>query len=226
MKMPSVTGVQRNFSKVPVANIPRSTFKISHGYKTTFDEGYLVPVFLDAVIPGDTFNLKMTAFARLTTPIKPIMDNMSLESFFFFVPYRLLWENFVKMMGEKEKPADSISYTIPQQTVPAAGYNTGCLEDYFGFPVGVASSAAPWTHSALPRRAYAFVFNEWFRDQNLQDSKNENTAVGTHSIDDGPDNAYTGGTPLKRINKRHDYFTSALPWQQKGSAVDVPPGRS
>lgn len=225
MKMPSVTSYARNFSKVPQANIPRSTFNRSHGYKTTFDEGLLIPVFVDEVYPGDTFKVHMTAFARLSTPIKPIMDNMYLESFFFFVPNRLLWDNWTKFMGEQDDPGDSIAYNIPKQQPHAAGINTGSLEDYFGMPVGVASSAAPWTFSALPRRAYAFIWNEWFRDQNLQDSRDERGNVGgLHARDNGPDTTGSGGTALFRINKRHDYFTSCLPWQQRGDAVDVPLG--
>lgn len=218
MKMPSVTGFNKRFAKVPEANIPRSTFDRSHGYKSTFDQGYLVPVFVDEVYPGDTFNLRMTAFARLATPLKPIMDNMFLDSFFFFVPYRLLWANFKKMMGEQEDPGDSISFTIPQATVPAAGYNTGCLEDYLGLPVGVGIGSPAWSHSALPKRAYFKIFNEWFRDQNLINSS------GYETTSDGPDVAPVGGTSLRRRCKRHDYFTSCLPWQQKGDAVDVPIG--
>lgn len=215
MKMPSVMRQGTRFARTPEANIPRSTFDRSHGYKTTFDQGYLVPVLIDEVYPGDTFNCKMTAFCRLATPLKPIMDNMYLDSFFFFVPYRLLWDNFKKMLGEQETPGDSIAFTIPQTTVPASGgYYTGKLEDYFGLPVGVAAGSPAWSHSCLPRRAYHLIFNEWFRDENLVNDI-------TVWKNDGPDNPGGNGTSLQRRGKRHDYFTSCLPWQQKGTAVGI-----
>ena len=217
MKMPSVMGPNKQFAKVPQANIPRSTFDRSHAYKTTFDQGLLVPVYLDEVYPGDTFNLKMTAFARLATPIKPIMDNMYLDSFFFFVPYRLCWVNFRKMLGEQLSPGDSIAYTMPQVSVPAAGYNTGTLEDYFGIPVGIACTATSWSHSAMPLRSYYRIWNEWFRDENLVNGIGMNTG-------NGPDGVGAGGSSVLRRGKRHDYFTSCLPWQQKGTAVDLPLG--
>lgn len=217
MKMPSVMGPSKRFAKVPQANIPRSTFDRSHGYKTTFDQGYLIPVLVDEVYPGDTFNCRMTAFARLSTPIKPIMDNMYLDSFFFFVPYRLVWSYFRKMMGEQDDPSDTISYTIPQATVPAAGYDTGSLEDYLGLPVGVGIGSPAWSHSALPRRAYYRIWNEWFRDQNITDGTSAGRETGN-----GPDAIAAGGSPLRLRAKRHDYFTSCLPWQQKGTAIDLP----
>ena len=222
MKMPSVMRQGGRFAKVPQANIPRSTFNRSHGYKTTFDQGALIPVLVDEVYPGDTFNVKMTAFARLSTPIKPIMDNMYLDSFFFFVPYRLLWENFKKFLGEQEDPADTISYTIPQQTVPAGGYDTGSLHDYFGLPVGVGAGSPAWSHSCLPTRAYYLIWNEWFRDQNLQDSRSGTGGSGiSMNLGNGPDVAPAGGSAVAFRGKRHDYFTSCLPWQQKGSAVTI-----
>lgn len=208
-----------NFAMVPKADIPRSKFSMQKTLKTTFDSGYLVPIMCEEVLPGDTFNCKVTMFGRLATPIFPVMDNLHLDSFFFFVPNRLVWNNWVKFMGEQDNPSDSISYSIPQQVSPAGGYAVGSLQDYFGLPtagqVGVSNTVS---HSALPVRAYNLIWNQWFRDENLQ-----NSVVVDKG--DGPDTTPSVNYTLLRRGKRHDYFTSALPWPQKGgNTVTIPLG--
>ena len=154
-----------NFSVAPQADIPRSSFDRSFGLKTTFDSGYLIPILVDEALPGDTFNVHLSAFARLATPIFPIMDNMFMDTHYFSVPYRLVWDNWKKFNGEQANPDDSVDFTIPQMVAPAStGYDPtdasspqGALQDYMGIPTKVASLS----HSALFTRSYNLIWNEW-----------------------------------------------------------------
>ena len=204
--------MQHQFSQVPSVNIPRSTFNRSHGHKTTFQFGDLIPIYWDEVYPGDTFNMKASLFGRMATPIKPVMDNMYLDFQVFFVPYRLLWNNFQKFMGEQDNPNDSTDFLTPQIVSPtSAGFGEDTLYDYFGIPPKVGQLSV----NALPLRAYNLIYNEWYRSENIQNS----VAVPKG---DGPD-TYTDFV-LKKRGKRFDYFTSCLPFAQKGPDVLLPLG--
>lgn len=208
----SLSRSSHRFSAAPQARIQRSRFNRSHTHKTTFDAGYLIPIFVDEALPGDTFNVHLTAFSRLSTPIFPIMDNLVMETFFFAVPYRLVWDHWQEFNGEKKDPDDVVDYLVPQVASPTGGWLASTIYDYFGLPTTVANLKV----NSLHFRAYNLIYNEWFRDENLQKSVKV-------SRTDGPDDS--GDFVLLRRGKRYDYFTSSLPWPQKGPAVELPLGK-
>lgn len=210
------------FSEVPVAHIGRSTFDRSCSVKTTFNTGDLIPFFVDEILPGDTFSIDTAKVVRLQTPLTPFMDNLYLDTYYFFVPDRLVWEHWKEFQGENTDSAwvSQTVYTVPQVNAPAGGWSAGTIADYMGIPTNVAGISV----NAMPFRAYALICNEWFRDQNLQDPFNIPVGDATQTGSNGSNyiiDCALGGKPFV-AGKLHDYFTSALPAPQKGPDVEIP----
>lgn len=210
------------FAQVPRAEIRRARFKRDFSNITTMNEGDLVPLYVDEVLPGDTISCQLNGLIRMATPLYPVMDNCYLDTYAFFVPCRLLWEHWENLMGQNDSSywAETTEYSVPQTTAPGTGWQVGTIADYMGVPTGVHNISV----NSLPFRAYARIWNEWFRDENLQqpvvqdmDDANETGANGAGDLDD----PQKGGRPLK-VAKYHDYFTSCLPEPQKGEASAIP----
>lgn len=210
------------FAQIPRAEIRRARFKRDFSNATTINEGDLVPLYVDEVLPGDTISCQMNGLVRMATPLYPVMDNCYLDTYAFFVPARLLWEHWENLMGQNDESywAEKTEYSVPQTTAPSGGWNVGTIADYMGIPTGVTNISV----NSMPFRAYARIWNEWFRDENLQqpvvqdtdDANNTGSNTGTALTD-----AQNGGLPLK-VAKYHDYFTSCLPEPQKGEASTIP----
>lgn len=208
--LPRIDGSR--FAMVPRSDIPRSRFQFDYSVKTAFQAGLLIPIDWNEVLPGDVWDVDVTVFARTSTPVQPWMDRLTLETFFFFVPNRLVWDNWVRMMGERPNPGDSIDYEIPQLVSPAGGFPVNTIYDYFGLPTaGQVTAGQTVSVNALPLRMYGLIWDDWFRDQNLQNSTRNGWGW---TKGDGPDT--TVAHTLMARNKRPDYFTTCLPWPLKG----------
>lgn len=214
---------EQHYAQVPHAEIRRAKFQRDFNLLTTINEGDLVPIYLDEVLPADTFKINLNALVRMATPLYPVMDNAYMDFYFFFVPARLLWKHFENLMGQNDNTfwAEQTEYTTPVTTAPEGGWNVGTLADYFGIPTGVSGLKV----NSMPFRAYAKVWNEWFRDENLQQpvtqSMDDTTTTGVNTGTNLSD-AEAGGMPLK-VCKYKDYFTSCLPSPQKSAEpVTIP----
>lgn len=226
---------EQHYSQVPHAEIRRARFKRDFNLLTTINEGDLVPIYCDEVLPADTFKINMNSLVRMATPLYPVMDNAYMDFYFFFVPARLLWEHFVNLMGQNDKTfwAETTEYTTPVTTAPDNGWRVGTIADYFGIPTGVSNLKV----NSMPFRAYVKIWNEWFRDENLQqpaqmtmgDETTNGSNIGAIGDDTGPatetsyiTEAQKGAAPLK-VCKYKDYFTSCLPSPLKAAEpVSIP----
>lgn len=198
---------QDDAALIQKARVPRSRFQNRWSRLTTFNAGYLYPMMVDEVLPGDHMRYSVTAYVRMATALFPMFSNQRFDTFFFFVPYRILWDNWVKFMGEQVDPDDSISFTTPVIVGNTSGSSINTIYDHFGIPCeGQITAGAAVQFSALPFRAYNLIYNTWFRDQNIQDSLTVHKGNGPDAVAD---------YALRRRAKSHDYFTSALPWPQK-----------
>ena len=212
---------ESHYSQIPHANISRAKFSRPFAEITTINEGDLVPIYLDEVLPGDSFQINQRSMIRMSTPLYPVMDNCYMDTFYFFVPARLCWDHWENLMGENTQSfwAPKVEYTTPKTKAPAGGWENGTIADYFGIPTKVQNIQV----NSMPFRAYARIWNEWFRDENLQQPVTQHTDdATTNGVNTGTNlsDAEAGGLPLK-VAKYHDYFTSALPSPQKGEAVEI-----
>ena len=221
---------QAHFATQPTVNVGRSKFDRSFTHKTSFNAGDIIPFYVDTTImPGDTVKMNTAQVVRMCTPITPVMDNANLDTYFFFVPYRLIWDHFKRFMGENDTAPwkQTVEYQIPQITAPAStGWTKGSLADYMGYPTKVTG----WKGSALPFRAYALIMNEWFRDENLKNplyistGDSDTTGVDITSATLDPITDIECGACCYKAAKNFDYFTGCLPEAQKGPAINVPLG--